>query len=169
MRKRGPRGTELKQRLDGRGRKPLIIDNDYCAKIVYHAMASGQSIQSSAYMVNVVRESRGEQPVSWSALHRFVSNSDIIQTHKRQTKKSGKDDENSIWSRARAAQFLQVLSQLAKGEGRAIAGVDLAGLDAMYLRGIVWWDEKHKQCKLGHTSKIESRVCVNAAGEQSCW
>ena len=79
--------------------------------------------------------------------------------------KSGKDDENSIWSRARAAQFLQVLSQLAKGEGRAIAGVDLAGLDAMYLRGIVWWDEKHKQCKLGHTSKTESRVCVNAAGE----
>ena len=33
------------------------------------------------------------------------------------------------------------------------------------MRGIVWWDEKHKQCKLGHTSKNESRVCVNAAGE----
>ncbi len=84
------RGAEFKQRLDGRGRKPLIIDNDYCAKIVNNAMASGQSIQSSAHMVNVVREGRGEQPVSWSALHRFVSNSDIIQTHRRQTKKVGK-------------------------------------------------------------------------------
>jgi hypothetical protein len=41
--------TEFKQRLDGRGRKPLIIDKDYCAKIVYHTMASGQSIQSSAH------------------------------------------------------------------------------------------------------------------------
>ena len=81
------RGTEFKQRLDGRGRKPLIIDNDYCAKIVNHAMASGQSIQSSAHMVNVVREGRGEQLVSWSAQQRFVSNSDITQTHRRQTKK----------------------------------------------------------------------------------
>ncbi len=118
-------------------------------------MASGQSIQSSAHMVNVVRDSRGEKPVSWSAVHRFVSNSDIIQTHRRHTKKSGKYDESSIWSRARAAQFLQVLSQLAKGEGRAIAGFDLAASDAMYLRGIVWWDEKYKQCKMSHRQRLK--------------
>jgi hypothetical protein len=129
-------GIEFKTRLDGRGRKTLIIDNDYCDKIVYHAITSGQSIQSSAHMVNVVREGRGEQSVSWSALHRFVSNSDIIQTQRRHTKKTEK-----------MTKTLQVLSQLAKGKGRAISGVDLAGLDALYLHDIVWWDKKYPHLK----------------------
>ena len=110
-------GTEFKQRLDGRGRKPLIIDNDYCAKIVYHAMASGQSIQSSAHMVNVVREGRGEQPVSWSALHRFVSNSDIIQTHRRQTKKVGKMTRTLFGPGLEQPNFYKYYRSCPKGRG----------------------------------------------------
>jgi hypothetical protein len=34
------------------------------------------------------------------------------------------DYDNTIWSRARAAQFLHVVSKLTKGEGRAISGAD---------------------------------------------
>ena len=62
-------GKEFKQRLDERGRQPLIVENDYCAKMVYHAMATGQSIQSSLNMVNIVRRGRGELALSWSSLH----------------------------------------------------------------------------------------------------
>ena len=34
--------------------KPLIIDNNYCAKIVYLAMACGKITKSSVHMVDVV-------------------------------------------------------------------------------------------------------------------
>jgi hypothetical protein len=75
---------KFKQHLDRRGRKSVIVEYDYCAKVVYHAMATGQSIQSSTQMVNVVRRARGEEPISWSAMYHFVKNSDIIQSHRRQ-------------------------------------------------------------------------------------
>ena len=66
-------GKEFKQRLDKRGRKPIIVENDHLAKIVYHAMATGQSIQSCTHMVNVVRLGRGDEPICWGAVYRFAT------------------------------------------------------------------------------------------------
>ena len=78
----------------------------------------------------------------------------ILFSHIEDRQKEWKDDENSTWSKARCAQFLQVLAQLAKGDRKTIAGVDVSTFEALYLHGIVWWDEKHKQCILGHSSSF---------------
>ena len=74
-----------KANLQSRGRKALIDEYDECAKIVYHAMCSGQSIQSAIVMVNRFRLSL-EPPlpaISWSAVQSFVFKSSIIETHRR--------------------------------------------------------------------------------------
>ena len=92
--------------LKGRGRKLLVQELDPCAHVVYHALGSGQSIQSATVMVNPFREQLPVPlpPISWSAVRSFVNKSKIIDTHRRQTKKSGKDDINTIWSVSREAR-----------------------------------------------------------------
>ena len=39
------------------------------------------------------------------------------------------------------------------------------GWKKVYLDALVIWDEHHRKIVLGHTSKVETRICRNEAGE----
>jgi hypothetical protein len=56
-----------------------------------------------------------EEPLCRSAVQGFLKRSDCIKTRKRQLKKSGKDDSNCAWAKARAAQAEQFREQLLIG------------------------------------------------------
>ncbi len=104
------------ENLKNRGRKPLIKELDNCAQVIYNALGSGLSIANAAIMVNKVRRNLDPPlpPVSWSTVKRFVRNSTVIFSHRRQTKKSGATDAESLWAKARLAQVKQFLKQLKK-------------------------------------------------------
>jgi hypothetical protein len=55
-------------------------------------------------------------PVSWSAVNAFVGRSNVVFRSRRQTQKSGKDDEDTTWAKARVAQCTQFLEQLRLGK-----------------------------------------------------
>jgi hypothetical protein len=160
--------------LTRRGRPRLIQEKDECAEIVYHAMGSGQSLQSTTVMVNKFREAQNMIPrnISWYAVQHFVKTSKIINTYRRQRKKSGKDDEGTVWAIARKAQCNMMLKQLEIGDrikagdvGDAQAMMTETGLSPLMLEACTFFDEKHSKVKLGHTSKHEAVICRNAEGE----
>lgn len=104
--------------------------------------------------------------VSWSTVDGFINRSEIIQRHRRQTKKSGNDDINSTWALARLAQCEQFSEQLELGlllpnDPEVIQ----SGLPPMKLHGIAFWDGHHEQVKLGFASKTESLIARNEHGE----
>ena len=134
-------------------------------------------------------------PASYSSVNRFVLKSRVIRRSYRQTKKSGKDDADTEWSKARMAIAKQLQEQLAAGTSTASTGTasvaaatDEAPISAagqkrrrsgevkptapvahpfppISLHAIAWWDEHHKKTILGHTSKHEYRICRNDKGQ----
>ena len=58
-------------------------------------------------MVNEYRAEKdeGSAPVSWSAVKRFIP---VVGIHKRQQKKSGKDDSAAVWACCRLAHALEI-------------------------------------------------------------
>jgi hypothetical protein len=145
--RKADREYDVRARGKKRGRKPLIQEMDECAVIVYNAMASGLSMQSSTVMVNEFRRSLlvPLPAISWSAVRRFVSSSKMIQMHRRQTKKSGKDDKDGPWALARMAQCIMMRTQLeigqhiVTGDLRAAAALIFQhGLRPLVLHAITW-------------------------------
>ena len=104
------------RKLCQRGRKPLIVADSPQAKIVYESL-----LLPEPEITTIRNEWRaGQQPalpaLSPSAVHRFISNDDCIDRSRRITKKSGTDDIDSVWARARVAKCEQFLEMLRLGE-----------------------------------------------------
>jgi hypothetical protein len=69
----------------------------------------------------------------------------MMKRYRRQTEKTGKTDINSQWAKTRLPQVTQYLEEIRTEE---------LDIDA-----IAWFDEKHKQCKIGCDSKTETILC----------
>ena len=149
------------------GAKNIITDLEDCAQIIYLALGSGLSLQSATVMVNLFRTSQtqNKEPISWGTVRNFAKNSDLIKRHRRQTTKSGKSDPTTVWSQARKQQCIQLLEQFRLGtldpNDEAVVN---SHYDAMHIHGIVFWDEKHKQCIQGFSSKMETSISMDKNG-----
>jgi hypothetical protein len=152
-----------------RGRKCKILEYDEQAKIIYKTLGSGLGISNATIMLNNWRLQNNQPVIAWSTVQSFCEQSDVVSILRRQTKKSGKDDEGTAWAIARLAQCEQWRRMYNVGIAKSqITNADVtdAVSDSMLkLHAIVWWDEKHKKVILGHTSKYEVRIARNAAGD----
>ena len=98
------------------GRKPKIVDGTKEARLVFEVMEKGLGIGQAAALANVHRASLNHasglgpdddgyyKALSWSAVQAFIARSKCVDLHKRETKKSGKDDEGVSRARAHAAR-----------------------------------------------------------------
>jgi hypothetical protein len=150
-----------------RGRKPLILELTPQAEVAYEALGQGLSTYQTAVLLN---EWRAVQypvlpPLSWSAVQGFVQRSGVIDRSRRQYKKSGKDDLNSPWAKARVQQCTQFKKQIELGllpaTSEEVVQSIADGLPPIHVNAIAWWDENHKKVVLGHTAKFENRVARN--------
>ena len=107
--------------------------------------------------MNQYNDQNGLDRVAYSTIIRFTEHhNDIICRQPRKHRKSGKTDPESVWAKARLAQFLQIKEQLEQGE--ASEPQDHPRYPPIKLDAIVFWDEHHEQVVLGHTSQIETRI-----------
>ena len=136
------------EKLSGRPR--LIEDGSKDAAIIIFSVERGIGLGSATVLVNNYRTDNDLPPVSYSAVQRFCQSSPLLQCSKRSTKKSGKDDEDTIWANARVNQATQMLEELESKE--------------LILEAITFWDEKHKKCILGCCTKYEWLVCRDSSG-----
>ena len=169
----------------GRGRKALIEDMTPQAHVVYRSMGSGLSLGNTVILVNQWRRVRSMEPLSYGALQRFVSESTVLVLEKRATKKSGKADKTTNWAVARLAFCRQLLRQLMKAlrisdaaHGTRNGSTYVAAQDGddeqqadlelpLHVDGIGYWDEHHREIRLGHSSKYEARVRQDEHGNYS--
>jgi hypothetical protein len=153
-----------------RGAKPLIDDETPQAAVVYRALESNISTTQTTIVVNEWRAGRNLPPISYSAVQGFVQRSDVIHRSRRLTKKSGKDDEGSLWAQARVAECTQFLEQLRLGrlpaDCKEVLDSIAKGLLPLHPAAIAWWDENHKKVVLGFTSKHENRIARNPFDQQ---
>jgi hypothetical protein len=77
----------------------------------------------------------------------WVSKNPAAIVSRRLTKKSGSDDVETAWAKARLDQAKQIKAQL--------AFVGTEGVSRLYLDGVVLWHEFHMKVRLGHASKYE--------------
>ena len=102
-------------------------------------MSTQIGLAATTCIVNEYRASRNKPTVSYHCVQTYCKTSDYIKIMKRPVKKSGKDDPLSKWAKARLAQCLQYQKQLARGDEPD------GDFTPIYLDGIGWWDEHHKQ------------------------
>jgi len=124
-------------------------------------------ITHATILLNDIMKTQGKDPVCWKTVHNFVKKSDVLKSSRRETKKSGSTNPDTIWARARLAISKQFLAQIELGKKRDIDKnhqVEPGAPGPIYLDGIAWWDENHKKVILGHTSKTEYQVCRDSEG-----
>ena len=144
-----------------RGRKQLIQEFGVEANIIYDAKETSLSNAQCASLLNAYH-AKLDPPmpkISCSAVTHFVATSEVMIQEHRQTKKSGKEDAGTAWAKARVEQCLQFKKQLelpVEELRTAHPGWPKVQLDALVI-----WDEHHRKIILGHTSKMETRVCRN--------
>jgi hypothetical protein len=82
------------------GRPFLIFAESKQALAVLRAMKCGLSISQATVNLNEYRVALliPLPAVSWGTVEAFVNRSDMVESHRRQTKKSGSEDEGSAWS-----------------------------------------------------------------------
>lgn len=109
--------------LSGIGRQAKITREMAEARVVFTAMEAGVGITETTVMVNEFRAEKDEDsaPVSWSAVKRFIHTCGVVRIHKRQQKKSGKDDSATVWACCRLAQALEIQSRFAPAAAAAVA------------------------------------------------
>lgn len=122
------------KRLKDRGRNATINENSEDAKYIYAALSHDLSIAMATIVVNIQRNERGLDPVSFSTVQRFCERSDVIDISKRYQKKSGKDDEETAWAHARLNQCNQYLRQLEAGS--KISNWSAVGQDNTFVKRI---------------------------------
>ena len=164
--------------LSSRGRRPKIEWNSTEMALIIQCQATEISVTQTAIVVNEFRACLCPplKPVSWGTVANFIRTCGCINKDKRAYQKSGSKNPDTEWSKARKALCQQLLDQLSLGlneDQLCAVGVrnnaDLADtidassllLPAIKLHAIVWWDEHHKECILGPTSKYEVRTSVD--------
>lgn len=91
-----------------RGRNVAIEKGSREAAIVFLGMKSGIGITETTVLVNEFRATSVVKPMCWSAVQNFIRrHPKLVSLHKRKVKKSGKDDPDCAWAKAREAQALQ--------------------------------------------------------------
>jgi hypothetical protein len=158
-----------------RGRKVAIEKGSREAAIVFLGMKSGIGITETTVLVNEFRTSsilnEPVKPISWSAVASFIRrHPQLVTLHKRKVKKSGKDDPDTAWAKAREAQALQLRRQLQLGlepETR-LASESYEDLPSLFLDGIGWFDEFHMKVRLGHASPWEILLCRDPSSGDVC-
>ena len=151
----------------GQGRKAMIEDGTEQAKIVYRTIAAGCSSKDAACLLNVYRSKLDEplELLSRSAVQGFISRSDSIKVRKRGVKKSGKDDKESTWAKARMAQAAQWREQLRLGNLPVDhPDVSASPFKPIYHDGIVFWDEHHREVILGNAGAYQYMISTNEKG-----
>jgi hypothetical protein len=106
--------------------------------------------------------------VSWAAVKNFIHQAakGLVKIHKRATKKSGKEDKETEWAKARLAQAQQLKQQFANNNA-AVPG-SVADLPPLHFDGIAWWVEFDLKMRLGHTSKWETILCRHPDTGEAC-
>jgi hypothetical protein len=150
----------------GKGRHSEIVDCTEQAKFIYHALESGNTISTTTVLINAYfRKPKRLKNLSYSTVARFVHSSPYISIARRKMRKSGKEDADTVWSKARLAFAKQLKEQIRLGR---LSPAELTAANSvfppLYLDGIAWWDEHHKKVILGHTSVNETRIYRNDAG-----
>jgi hypothetical protein len=109
---------ELASRLSLRGRTNLIEELSTQAEVIYGAVESGQGIQQATVLLNQYRKAlpEPEAAVSWSCVRCFISNSPVIRSHRRQSKKGGNFEKGSPWAQGRWQFAKQFVTQIKQGE-----------------------------------------------------
>lgn len=147
-----------------RGRKSILHDDCPEAELIFRALETNISTMNVAVIVNEFRavQNPPKSPVSFSAVERFVLRSNIINRTRRHTKKTGNTDAESTWAKARLAQCVQFLEQFRLGhlpDGHP--DLQQPAYPPVKLHALVIFDENHKKCILGHSSKFENRIHRN--------
>jgi hypothetical protein len=159
---------EIMARLSLRGRLHLIEELSPQAGVVYDAVESGQGIQQATVLLNQYRKElpEPEAAVSWSCVRCFISNSPVIRSHRRQSKKGGNFEKGSPWAQGRLQFASQLVAQIKQGEidpDGAVEGYPEA--PAIPINWILFNDEHHRQIILGCASKIEYAIYRDADGK----
>jgi hypothetical protein len=147
---------------DGRGRNCRIQAGTEGARMIIEAIERSTSITSITMLVNQARRLQNPpiEDVSWSAVENFTVNCESILKRRRGTQKSGKDDEDSIWAKARVAFFSQLKKRLRLGRLTLDAlNMEETNLTPIRLDEILWCDEKHNKTVLGCMSQQENLIC----------
>jgi hypothetical protein len=96
--------------------------------------------------------------VSKDAIYAFISRSPIIQKYRRTTKKTGSTAAASQWALNRVCQCNHYLKEMS-------LSYDIKPWPQhhvpLFVDEVVWFDEKHKQCVLGFSSKWEYMIARN--------
>ena len=152
----------------GQGRVALIQHGTEQSTIVCNALEQGLSSKETACLLNMYRERQEipEEAVSRSAVQGFMQRSNCIKTSKIQCKKSGKDDSNCLWARARLEQATQFRDQLLLGFlDKDSFDVVTSSLTPIHIDGIVWWDEHHQKVILGSAGVYQHQISRNESGD----
>ena len=151
----------------GQGKVSLIQHGTEQADIVYRAISSDLSVKDVTCILNMYRQNLPDplDPISRSAVQGFMTRNDSIKIRKRQDKKSGKDDENSAWSKARLQQATQFKEQLRLGN-LPVSHPDFisSSFNPIYSDGIIYWDEHHRQVILGNAGAYQYMISRNEDG-----
>jgi len=127
-----------------RGRTMLIEEFDDSARSLYNSFASGMGVPAAADILNLRRQTKKLEAISFGAISHFCKTSTIIVRSIRKTIKSGKKDASTDWAKARVVECDQILKSLGDliETPEEIAANSIPRMD---LHGIVFWDEKHKE------------------------
>jgi hypothetical protein len=149
-----------------RGRNVIIEDLTPVGNLVCELFDRSLRPSAITMMVNARLVANGFESISQDAIQSYVDRSPLINKTKRKTKKSGKEDLESDWAKARVVQCEQFLEQLNMAELDASDNEEAELLDEyaadnlkpMHVDGLVFWDEKHKKCVLGPTGKFDYQI-----------
>ena len=151
-------------KIKRRGKIGLISEYDGSANIIYKSLGAGISLAQTTIIVNKFRIRKNLQQISWRAVQGFTARSKVMKVSRRLTKKIGNNDLGSTWAKASLAQCEQYIRQINLGRlnGEPVPNImyEPSTERPLYIDGIVFWDEKHKQCKLGHNSKYETQKAM---------
>ena len=156
--------------LGNRGRKQLLtVDSVECG-IVCDALERGVGITAATYLVNQHRRKLAPpQPeVSWSTVAKFGKATGVAKCRRRGTKKSGNNNADSKWAKARLALAQQLKRQLEMKDDNMNYEPGTENERRIHLDGIAVWDENHKKSLLGFSTKEEWQIARHPETGKPC-
>jgi hypothetical protein len=161
--------TEYDEKITrGTGRDAFIKHGTDQANLFYRALQQGLSAKESTCILNMYREKLTipEEPLCRSAVQGFIKRSECIKIRKRQLKKSGKNDSECAWAKARQAQAEQFREQLLIGFLPEDSPDRLdSPFQPTYSDGIAVWDEHHREVILGEANAYQYLISRDESRE----